>query len=255
MKQPSDRRLAANRANAAKSTGPRTPEGKARAARNSRKHGLAAAALSIVRLEDQNELENLKADAVARYLPRDSQELFAVERIAICQLAMIRGWRLEAGMFITCLNICLNDDNTPIFRLHEALIPDQGVRLEQNRNYAMAEGFHMMVKQANDWSLLLRYQAQAERQYRRAVEDFERLKRERPEFPNEPISDPEVEETAPDPPAGDEPIPEEEQTLMAGPVDVPAGDRVPAFGPETRLSDQSQVNVPVGEHVPDSGNS
>jgi hypothetical protein len=43
-------------------------------------------------------------------------------------------------------------------------------------------------------SLLLRYQAQAEREYRRAIEDFERLKALRPEFPNEPIWQEESEE-------------------------------------------------------------
>jgi hypothetical protein len=42
-KQPiSQKKLAANRANAQRSTGPRTPAGKARAARNSLKHGFCA---------------------------------------------------------------------------------------------------------------------------------------------------------------------------------------------------------------------
>lgn len=35
---------------------------------------------------------------------------------------------------------------------------------------------------------MLRYQADAERQYRRAVDEFERLKKLRSEMPNEPIS-------------------------------------------------------------------
>ena len=76
----------------------------------------------------------------------------------------------------------------------------------QNRNYALADGFHRMVRQAPSWSLFLRYQAQAERHYRRAVEEFDRLKALRAELPNEPIweAQPEEDETTYVPP--DEPI-------------------------------------------------
>lgn len=41
----SERRIAANRANAQKSTGPKTPEGKANAAQNARRHGFRAKSL------------------------------------------------------------------------------------------------------------------------------------------------------------------------------------------------------------------
>ena len=46
-------------ANAQNSTGPRTPEGKTRSSRNSRKHGFAAAKFAVVRLEELDSLENL----------------------------------------------------------------------------------------------------------------------------------------------------------------------------------------------------
>ena len=53
MKKPiSEKQLTANRANAARSTGPRSPEGKARSAQNSRKHGFTASTFAVVRLED-----------------------------------------------------------------------------------------------------------------------------------------------------------------------------------------------------------
>src|SRR5208282_5622373 len=56
------------------------------------------------------------------------------------------------------------------------------------------------------WKLFVRYQAQTERLYRRAVEEFERLKKLRAELPNEannepinePINETEIEPIAPE---------------------------------------------------------
>jgi hypothetical protein len=52
-----------------------------------------------------------------------------------------------------------------------------------------------MARESNSFSLLLRYQAQAERHYRRAIEEFDRLKALRAELPNEPITEPDLEPT------------------------------------------------------------
>ncbi|MGA3096777.1 MAG: hypothetical protein ABSF25_10020, partial [Bryobacteraceae bacterium] len=100
----SPERLAANRANAAKSTGPRTPEGKARCSQNARKHVFTASTFAVVRLEDLQEIAHLRDDLVALYQPVNSQELFALERAALAQQAILRGARLESGLFTTCLD-------------------------------------------------------------------------------------------------------------------------------------------------------
>ena len=95
----SDKQLAANRANAAKSTGPRTLEGKARSARNARTHGFTASTFVVDRLEELDEIARLKQDAVAVYQPVNSQELFALEQMALAQQTMLRAARLESGLF------------------------------------------------------------------------------------------------------------------------------------------------------------
>jgi hypothetical protein len=186
----SEEQLAANRANATQSTGPRTPEGKARSAQNARKHGFTAAVFAVVRLEDLDEVANLKADLVAVYQPINTQELCAIERIALAQQSLLRAARLEAGLFTTCLNEFLDSSGQPFFPMSPELVGDGDIETTraQNRNYALAEGFQRMAKAANTWSLFLRYQAQSERLYRRAVEELERLQALRPNLPNEPIS-------------------------------------------------------------------
>ena len=61
----SAKQLAANRANAARSTGPTTPQGKARSAQNAPKHGFTASTFAVVRLEDLQEIAHLKNDLMA----------------------------------------------------------------------------------------------------------------------------------------------------------------------------------------------
>jgi hypothetical protein len=182
-----EKQRAANRANAQKSTGPRTLEGKIRAARNAVRHSLSAG-YAVLRIEAPDELERLTVDAIARYQPIDNEEMHAVERIALGKLCILRAARLEAGMFTAALNHALNDSNvTPYVSLHPVLADQSNVSIEQTRNYALADGFDRMIHRSNSWSLMLRYQAQAERQYRRAVEAFQELRKHR--SPNEPNFD------------------------------------------------------------------
>ena len=181
----SPQRLASNRANAARSTGPRTSQGKARSAQNSRKHGFTAANFAVIRLEDCDAVGNLKDDLVAFYQPVNSQELFALERIALAQQALLRSTTLEAGIFTSCLNEVLNRDGSLAMCLSDDLTCDIEVAKAQNRAYALAEGLHLQARNSNSFALFLRYQVQTERLYRRAVDDFERLRALRGKFPTE----------------------------------------------------------------------
>ena len=182
----SEKRLAANRANAARSTGPRTPEGKARSSQNARKHGFRAESFTIVGIEDSAAYAELLANAVAVYQPVNSQELHAIGRIAQAQLAIDRSARLEAGMFTSLLDQTLSPtrDNRPDL-CDELNTPPN---LVQNTNYFFGEAFRRMDPKL--YPAFLRHQAHNERMYRRAIEEFDRLKSLRGELGSDPPDDP-----------------------------------------------------------------
>jgi hypothetical protein len=76
-----DKQLQANRANARKSTGPRTQAGKARSRLNSRKHGLTAKML-IIAGENADDFDELRAELLEEHNPQSSLECELVERLA-----------------------------------------------------------------------------------------------------------------------------------------------------------------------------
>jgi len=179
MKTPiSAKRLAANRANAARSTGPRTPEGKARSSQNRRKFSFDPGNYAMVRAENPETIANLRADAIDFYKPVNSQEMFAVERIALAQHGMLRVSFMEAGLFTNCLEEALDCNGKPVILRKADLTDGLQLTVGQNHNYWLACGFRTVLsRQPLTFTFLLRYQAQAERLYRRAIEDYQRRER------------------------------------------------------------------------------
>jgi hypothetical protein len=103
---------------------------------------------------------------------------------------------------------------------NEVLTGDLEVTRAHNRNFCLAEGFTQRTRNPNAWTFFLRYQAQSERLYRRAVEDFERVKKLRSELPNEPLNEPGNEPTAPSQPEENKP-PSPPEAENPEPPDVP----------------------------------
>lgn len=86
-KRVTEQQLEANRRNAAKSTGPRTAEGKHRSSRNALKHGLLAREVVILDgdgAETEADFDALLADLSDELRPRGVIEETLVERIATC---------------------------------------------------------------------------------------------------------------------------------------------------------------------------
>jgi hypothetical protein len=101
--------LAANRANASRSTGPRTPEGKAASSRNALTHGAYAADDTILATSSDTYLEDFRA----RFQPADALEDHLVEHLAV--LASRRK-RLQLAMDAL---LELNERHALIEHLHE----------------------------------------------------------------------------------------------------------------------------------------
>jgi hypothetical protein len=91
-------RIAANRGNALKSTGPRTATGKAAASQNACKHGLFARE-ALAPGEDETAFEELAARLRQELAPEGAIEEALCARIAGCLWRLRRIVRLESGMF------------------------------------------------------------------------------------------------------------------------------------------------------------
>ena len=142
----------ANQQNATHSTGPKTPEGKAAAARNATRHGLSGA-FAVLPHEDQDDYEKLREGMLESYAPADSAELAVVEELVNAYWRLQRLHRVETRYWDNLGGSYNRADEG----IAEALLqtPDR-----QMRNF-------------------FRYYAQVERSYYKALAAANQIKRER----------------------------------------------------------------------------
>jgi hypothetical protein len=94
----SRKQIEANRRNALKSTGPTTPEGKARSSRNAVRHGLTAETV-IAGLEDVENYQAFEAAVTADYDAETAGERELVLRLVSVLWRLRRATCIETGLF------------------------------------------------------------------------------------------------------------------------------------------------------------
>jgi hypothetical protein len=107
---PTPAQSAASRRNGALSRGPTTPEGKARAARNSVRHGLSGRTFFLLADEDPDDYHNLALDYLAMLAPRDLFERDAADALVQVLWCQQRASHLEAEALDERFAAALLDD-------------------------------------------------------------------------------------------------------------------------------------------------
>jgi hypothetical protein len=158
------------RANGAKSRGPVTPEGKARSAANSRRHGLAAASILLAGESDEH-FELLRLDFMDQFQPQTAVETDLVEVMAISRWRLRRLLAIEARLFD--LQIVRRRDD----------IHDQFRGLDNEDRLAFV--FQDLGDHGNSLTLLIRYEGSLNRSYDKALKQLLLLQSARPPAPPE----------------------------------------------------------------------
>jgi hypothetical protein len=115
----SPEKLAANQANAQHSTGPATPEGKAKSSQNARTHGLCATDL-LIATEDQDEFESMHVKLQLDIGPKGALEGALFTELVIASWQMRRIGRMETELATG-------------FESYTALLDDDGVQKKLDR--------------------------------------------------------------------------------------------------------------------------
>src|ERR1017187_2137603 len=169
------RRQEANRANAQKSTGPKTPEGKAKVAGNALRHGLCASNFVIL-TEDVGQFNEYRQSYMGRFGPRDGVEIDLIDRIVHAGWTERRTWSMEND----CIDYQIN-------RMAPSLV---GEIFDPTPGERAARAMEELAKQPT-LPLLHRYAARLSNEFQRALKTLLELRERVPLVPpGTPIPDP-----------------------------------------------------------------
>jgi hypothetical protein len=153
-----DKQIQANRANAKKSTGPRTQAGRAQSAKNGQSHSWLARTV-VIPGESTDRFTALLTEFEEEYAPQTAVEQALVENIVTARWNLMRLMALQNTALIEEIlrqqSAAGNDANTP---------PNP-----QSPSAVAAAAFRSLADQSHATDLLSRYQDRYDRQFHRAV--------------------------------------------------------------------------------------
>ena len=165
-----EKQTAANRLNAQKSTGPRTPEGRAAVRLNGVTHGLTAETL-VLKGESEDDFKALFEALEAEHEPTTPTEETLVAQLAMATWRMRRLYNMEAGFY----NVRMNGE----------------AAIVAPRKLDDASLLGRIANNAGDTiDMIGRHEARLERSYYKALHELQRLRKER-EAHSALVSDPE----------------------------------------------------------------
>jgi hypothetical protein len=164
----SQRQLAANRRNAAKSHGPKTPEGRAAVRLNALKHGFTAAEIILPTVEAEADFEAFRQAFEDKCQPVGPIEEVLVEDIVISRWRLSRIRKMEPGFFAKKL---------------------QNLKAIREEHYSHLSGYaHLTHVLADDalyqdvYGKMSRYEGRFQRTFFKALKELERLQALRAEL-------------------------------------------------------------------------
>lgn len=175
-----EKRLAANRRNASKSTGPRTEAGKAIVAQNRTVHGLRAWA-DVLPWEDAGEFCRLQKGLEQDLRPEGELERALVARAGSCLWRLWRAQRFEAGLVERMMDLAMERTIVPddINELFASLNKPKQTVIDPETMQTWGEAFETMCTRGDLLGRIGRYETTLERSFQRALGQLFRLQRSR----------------------------------------------------------------------------
>ena len=187
----SPQKLAAQRANAQKSTGPRTAEGIAAARHNALTHGFYARDIVNLELDGPartEEFNSLLDTLLDEFQPQSARERILVDDVAACL------WRMRRILRYECRETWSEEDaarrNSTAERPSDSLLTSMGYdkrrpRLRRGRKLRRSGLDAFVMPVYHDVNMIVRYERMVKRNLYRALDSLEQIRatRKQPESP------------------------------------------------------------------------